>query len=339
MDRTLFVAVMKSGPAHSAREAHPRMTIQNPANDELMEGIVVRAHGKWFTVDVPGSDTVWLATPKGSLKRGRQQSDPVVVGDRVLISDAGDGEARIEQVAERRSVLARPQRGSSVNEQILLANLDQALFVFAVRHPEPHRRMLDRFLVLAEDRGIPAMVGVNKLDLDEMLPGGQLRSRSIFGDYETVYPVFYFSTRTREGVSALRAALQGKVTALAGPSGVGKSSILNAFGAERIREVGEISAATGKGRHTTTSAELIRLDDRTFVADTPGIRSLAMHGVAPERLDRCFREFRPHLGQCYYADCLHLTEPGCAVLDAVAAGDIAMERYASYAALRRGDRD
>lgn len=315
------------------------MTEPSVTTDGLMEGIVVRAHGKWFTVEVPGSDIVWLATPKGTLKRGRQLSDPVVVGDRVLMSDAGDGEARIEHVAERRSVLARPQRGSNVNEQILLANLDQALFVFAVQHPEPHRRMLDRFLVLAEDRGIPAMIGANKLDLDERLPDGELRSRAIFGDYESIYPVFYFSTKSGEGIQELRAAMQGKTTVLTGPSGVGKSSILNALGAERVREVGAISSATGKGRHTTTSAELIRLDDETFVADTPGIRSLAMHGVAPELLDQRFRELQPYLGLCFYADCKHLTEPGCAVLEALDEGKIAPERYESYAALRRGERD
>jgi ribosome biogenesis GTPase len=315
------------------------MTNPSDANNGLMEGIVVRAHGKWFTVEVPGSDTIWLATPKGTLKRGRQLSDPVVVGDRVWISDAGDGEARIEQGAERRTVLVRPQRGSSVNEQILLANLDQALFVFAVRHPDPHRRMLDRFLVLAEDRGLSAMVGVNKLDLDEELPDGKRLARSIFSDYETIYPVHYFSTKTGEGISELRDALHGKTTVLTGPSGVGKSSILNALGAERVREVGAISSATGKGRHTTTSAELIRMDDETFVADTPGIRSLAMHGVDAALLDRCFRELQPYLGRCFYPDCKHLTEPGCAVLEAVSEGAIAPERYESYAALRRGDRD
>ncbi|MCA9859961.1 MAG: ribosome small subunit-dependent GTPase A, partial [Thermomicrobiales bacterium] len=255
------------------------------------------------------------------------------------ITDAGDGEARIEEVAERRSVLVRPQRGSTVNEQILLANLDQALFVFSVTHPVPHRRMLDRFLILAEDRGLPAMVGVNKIDLDQRLPSGELLSRSIFGDYESIYPVFYFSADTGAGIPELRAAMQDKTTVLTGPSGVGKSSILNALGAERVREVGAVSDATGKGRHTTTSAELIRLDGTTYVADTPGIRSLAMHGVASDELDRLFREFQPYLGACYYADCKHLTEPGCAILDAVTDGAIARERYESYAALRRGDRD
>jgi len=315
------------------------VTDADPGQPELMDGIVVRAHGKWFTVDVPASGTVWLATPKGTLKRGRQLSDPVVVGDRVRIIDVGDGEARIEEVAERRTVLTRPQRGSTVNDQILLANLDQALFVFAVRHPEPHRRMLDRFLVLAEDRGLPAMIGVNKIDLDETLPDGELLSRWIFGDYEPVYPVFYFSSRSGAGIPPLRAVMQGTTTVLTGPSGVGKSSILNALGAELTREVGAVSDATGKGRHTTTSAELIPLDSETFVADTPGIRSLAMHGVAPEVLDHRFRELLPYLGRCFYADCKHLTEPGCAVLEAVADGLIVRERYESYAALRRGERE
>lgn len=309
------------------------------AEPALMEGVVVRAHGKWFTVDVPATDSLWLATPKGTLKRGRQRSDPVVVGDRVLISDAGDGEARIEEVRERTSVLARPQRGSATGEQILLANLDQALFVFAVRHPEPHRRMLDRFLVLAEERDLPAMVGVSKIDLDEPLSSGVMRSRAIFGEYESIYPVYYFSARTREGIAPLRAALQDKTTIVAGPSGVGKSSLLNALGVTHRREVGAISTATGKGRHTTTSAELIGLDGRTFVADTPGIRSLAMHGVPDHLLDRRFREFVPYLGRCFYPDCRHLTEPGCAVIEAVDSGAISRERYDSYSALRRGDSD
>jgi len=235
-------------------------------------------------------------------------------------------------------VLTRPQRGSTTSDQILLANLDQALFVFAVRHPDPHRRMLDRFLVLAEDRGIRRSLASTKstwtkrCPMARSSPGGSLVLR---GDL----PVLYFSTKNGEGIPELREALTGKTTVLTGPSGVGKSSILNELGAERFRDVGAISASTGKGRHTTTSAELIRLDDETFVADTPGIRSLAMHGVASDVLDQRFREFRPWLGQCFYPDCKHLTEPGCAVLEAVAEGKIGRERYESYAALRRGDRE
>jgi ribosome biogenesis GTPase len=224
-------------------------------------------------------------------------------------------------------------------EQVILANPDQALFVFAVREPEPHRRMLDRFLILAEAAGLPAMIGVNKIDLDQPSEDGRPLSRVIFGDYEAIYPVFYMSARTGEGIPQLWEALRGKVTVVAGPSGVGKSSLLNALDPTGQRKVGEISPATGKGRHTTTATQLYRIGPDTYVADTPGIRSLAMHGVPVEILDRCFPEFRPYLGTCFYPDCTHLHEPGCAIKEALEAGAISRERYESYAALRRGDTD
>jgi ribosome biogenesis GTPase len=272
----------------------------------------------------------------------RDEADLVAVGDRVWVSDVGEGEGQIEAVEPRSRSLSRLARQTEDTEQIILANPDQALFLFAVRDPAPHRRMLDRFLVLAESRGLPALVGVNKIDLDP--PRGQVApslARALFADYEPVYPVHYLSAADGTGVPALRAALTGRVTAVAGPSGVGKSSLLNALDPSRDRAVGALSAATGKGRHTTIATELHRLpgDPPTFVADTPGIRALALHGVAPDDLDRCFPELRPHLGRCFYPDCTHLHEPGCAVRDAVAAGTIPPARYESYAALRRGDAD
>ena len=139
------------------------------------------------------------------------------------------------------------------------------------------------------------------------------------------------------GIAPLRAALAGRVTAVAGPSGVGKSSLLNLLDPEGRRAIGTISDATGKGRHTTSATQLYRLDETTYVADTPGIRALAIHGVAAEDLAVCFPEFRPYLDACFYADCTHLHEPGCAVREAVEAGQIAALRYESYASLRRGD--
>lgn len=305
-----------------------------------LPGIVVRAYGKFFDVRLRDEPRTLLATVRGNVRRERRRSDLVAVGDRVWVTDVGEGEGQIEAIEPRTRVLARRARLTEDVEQILLANLDQALFLFSVREPEPHLRMLDRFLVMAESRDLPALVGVSKMDLDEPAgPGATPLSEQRFGPYQAVYPVFYLSTVTGQGIEELRAALSGKITAVAGPSGVGKSTLLNVLDPDRERAIGEVSSATGKGRHTTIATELLRLpgEPETFVADTPGIRSLALHGVAPEDLDRHFPELRPYLGQCFYPDCTHLHEPGCAVREAVDEGRIPVPRYESYAVLRRGE--
>jgi ribosome biogenesis GTPase len=303
-----------------------------------MPGIVVRAFGKFFSVQLRDEPRALLSTVKGTVRRERRRTDLVAVGDRVWVSDVGEGEGRIEAVEPRRRVLSRLARRTQDTEQIILANPDQALFLFAIRHPEPHLRMLDRFLILAESRGLPAMIGINKIDRDEGEPGeAEAAARRLFADYESFYPVVYLSVREGRGMDELRERLAGKVTVVAGPSGAGKSSLLNRLDPDRERAVGEISDATGKGRHTTTAAELYRVGPKTFVADTPGIRALAISDVPLNELDDYFPEFRPLLGSCFYADCTHLHEPGCAVRAAVEAGEIPSARYESYASLRRGD--
>jgi ribosome biogenesis GTPase / thiamine phosphate phosphatase len=308
------------------------------APDDAMPGVVVRAYGKFFTVQLPDG-TEMLSTVRGGLKRQRRGTDLVAVGDRVLVTDVGEGEGRIEAVEPRTRALSRLARHTGDVEQVILANPDQALFLFAVRNPDPHPRLLDRFLVMAESRALPALIGVNKMDLDvETAEGGSL-ARSTFGRYERAYPVFYLSAKTGLGLDGLKDALEGKITAVAGPSGVGKSSLLNALDPSRARQVGAISEATGKGRHTTIATTLHRVPGPvpTYLADTPGIRALSLQGVVLAELDRYFPEMRPYLDRCRYADCAHLEEPGCAVREAVEAGGIDGERYASYVSLRRGN--
>ena len=276
-----------------------------------------------------------IATVRGGLKRQRRGTDIVAVGDHVWYRSLPDDEAVIEAVEPRNRTLGRIARHTRDVEQVILANPDQVFFVFAIHQPEPHLRMLDRFIILAELQEIPIHLVVTKMDLDGM--DGSLPARELFGEYAGTYPLHFVSTRTGEGIEGLRQAMAGRISAVAGPSGVGKSSLLNILDPDEERETSTVSTATGKGRHTTVGARLHALGGDTFVADTPGMRALVMAAVDPRQLDWCYREFRPFLGQCFYADCTHDHEPNCAVRAAVEAGEIPVGRYESYLTLRRGD--
>jgi ribosome biogenesis GTPase len=304
--------------------------------DDALAGIVVRAYGLWFDVRLHDEDRILMSTVRGSVKRHKRGTDLVAVGDRVWVRDVGEGEGQIVAIEPRVRSLARLARHTRDVEQVILANPDQALFLFALREPEPHLRMLDRFLVLAESRDLPAIIGINKIDdpEEDLEP-----ARRFLADYATLYPLHFLSAKTGFGLEGLRRDLDGKITVIAGPSGVGKSSLLNRVDPRITQHIGDISDATGKGRHTTTSTVLFEIGPDTFVADTPGIRALALQGVAPEDLPDCYPEFRPYLGHCFYADCTHLHEPGCAVMDARDDGKISRARWESYASLRTGKED
>jgi len=271
------------------------------------------------------------------MKQERKDTDLVAIGDWVTISVASDGTGLIESVAERESVLSRarpsPYERRKVledQEQVLVANPDQVVFVFSIRKPRPSLRKLDRFLVVAEMNELPAVICVNKVDL---VPLGE--AQEMFGPYEKIgYPVLYTSAKTGEGLEALKEALRGKISVLAGSSGVGKSSLLNAIQPGLGLRVREVSEATEKGLHTTRHAELFPLDEGGYVADTPGIRALALFDVEPQELDGYFREMAPLVADCQFSDCSHIHEPGCAVREAVEEGQISEERYNSYLRLR-----
>jgi ribosome biogenesis GTPase len=283
---------------------------------------------------------VLRCTLRGTLKRARRGTDPAAVGDRVRATlttpDTPAGtppEGVIEEILPRGRTLSRLARGTRDVEQVIVANVDQLVAVFAIHHPEPHPRLVDRFLLIAEAQGLEAIVCVNKLDL--AAPGEVER---VFAPQQAAgYPLVATSVKQEIGLDALRARLEGKISAFAGPSGVGKSSLLNAIAPARRERTAEVSQATGKGRHTTTWTTLFRIGPGAFVADTPGIRALRLWGVDLARLDRLYPEFRPYLGACYYADCRHLNEPGCAVRAALDAGAIHPERYASYCSLVMSD--
>ena len=311
---------------------------------QQLNGIVIKAQSGFFTVQTPEGRQL-VAQLRGRLKKERQDTDLVAVGDRVTITELKDGKATINAVAERERALSRlapSARGRggrrwdrqgylSEREQILVANPDEVVFCFACTDPDPRLRMLDRFLVGAEAQAIPAVICANKIDL----VGGVAGGREIFGMYEEIgYPVLYASARTGEGVDALRAQLTGKLSVLAGPSGVGKSTLLNAMQPGLGLEVKKVSQATGKGRHTTVVPELLPLAGGGWVADTPGIRALALFDTDPEDLDAYFPEIAPLVAQCQFSDCTHTVEPDCAVIAAVETGAVHRERYESYVTLR-----
>jgi len=296
---------------------------------------VTRSHGLWHEIVLDDGGDIVIATVRGQLKRQRRGTDIVAVGDRVWVTRLPDDEAVIEYVAPRTRTLGRIARHTRDVEQVIVANPDQVMFVFAIRQPDPHPRMLDRFIILAELQDIPIHIVVTKIDLVD--PPGVQAARDVFADYERSFPVHYVSTVTGEGMADLQEALAGKISAVAGPSGVVKSSLLNVLDPEGRRDIGNVSTATGKGKHTTVGARLHNLGNGTFVADTPGMRAITMVAVPPGKLDWSFRELRPFLGECFYQDCTHVHEPDCAVQDAVARGDIPRSRYESYVSLRTGD--
>ncbi len=297
-----------------------------------LPGLVIRSQSGFFTVQTERGAIV--CSLRGRLKQGPRRGDIVAVGDRVWVTALDSRHGVIERVEERQRALVRlDPRPRGVYQQVILANPDQAVFVFACAQPEPRLRMLDRFLVIAEKQGIPAVIVANKVDLV-----GQERAEALFGLYPPLgYPVVYTSVKTGQGLEALRQHLTGRISALAGPSGAGKSSLLNAIQPGLGLAVREVSAALGKGRHTTTVRQLCPLDGGGYVADTPGLRSLALWDTTPEELDGYFPEIAPLVAQCQFSDCTHIHEPGCAVRAAVADGRVRPERYESYLRLRAGE--
>jgi ribosome biogenesis GTPase len=298
-------------------------------NEVQTQGLIIKAQSGFFTVET-GEGFV-ICQLRGKLKQGRATGDIAALGDRVQITILTDGSGAIEKVEERRREIIRlDPRPQGMYRQILLANADQAVFVFACANPNPRLRMLDRFLVITEKQRIPAVIVANKTDLVE-------NAKELFSMYESLgYRVIYTSTKTRMGLDDLKSQLTGKISALAGPSGVGKSSLLNAIQPGLGLAVNEISMALNRGRHTTVTRQLFALEGGGYVADTPGWKSLALWDTEPEEMDAYFPELRDLVPHCQFSDCTHKHEPGCAVLKALKEGTIRPERYDSYLRLRAG---
>ena len=297
-----------------------------------MRGLVIRSQSGFYNVETEQGNLVCRL--RGRLKKGPRDGDIVAMGDWVEVTRLEEGRGVIETVQPRQRMFSRlaptPQ---GEYQQILIANPDQVMIVFACAEPEPRLGMLDRFLVIAEKQSVPALITANKVDLV-----GKDRAADLFSRYEPLgYDVLYTSALTGQGLEDIRARLADKITLLTGPSGAGKSSLMNAIQPGLGLRVRQVSRATSKGRHTTVVREMFPLAGGGYVADTPGLKALALWDIQPEELDGYFPELRRLVADCQFSDCTHMHEPGCAVIEAVEAGDIHPERYESYRRMRFGE--
>jgi len=280
----------------------------------MPEGTIIKGIGGFYYVKTDSGIVECRARGKF-----RKSTDTPLVGDNVIIqlSENDHTKGSIEKILPRTIQLVRPA----------VANVNQLLVVFALHSPEPNLLLADKFLVAAESKGLDVVLCINKIDLDE----DRNRFKELYNIYKIAgYKVIGTSCKTMEGIEELREALRNKITAFAGPSGVGKSSLLNAIDQRFSLQTGEISKKIERGRHTTRHVELLELDGGGFVVDTPGFSTFELMDISASKLQYYFREFEPYIPYCRFSSCSHTSEPGCAVIEALNNGAICTSRYENY---------
>jgi ribosome biogenesis GTPase / thiamine phosphate phosphatase len=273
---------------------------------------------------------------RGLLQGHRDQRNLIAVGDQVALTvdEGNEAVGVLQEVLPRHSKISRIGSLKPVREHVIAANVDQLLALQAVTQPQFNARSLDRFLTLGEVGGISCAVCLNKLDLtDAEYCEKLLKPYRVIG-----YSVFTTSAITGDGVDEVADFLRGKTTILLGPSGAGKSTLLNGLMPGLDLRTKEVSTSSGRGVHTTTRVDYLPLPDGGVVLDTPGLRSI-QPWIEPSRLATMFPEMRDSLGQCRFRDCMHITEPGCAIREKLETGEINADRYESYRRLFQGLKD
>lgn len=297
---------------------------------QCLPGRVLSVHGLSSHVQLDDGRAVRCAV-RGLLKSlSTDQRHVVAAGDRVLVRMANEQEGMIERIEPRRGILSRTSRG---RRHVIVTNVDRVLIVGSAAEPALKPHLIDRMLVTAEQAGVRPIVCINKIDL--VRPADLQPLVGVYG--QLGYRVLLVSAETGAGVEILRRLIVGRQSVIAGQSGVGKSSLLNALEPGLALRVRSVSEENQKGRHTTTAAQLIPLSAGGYVVDTPGIRQFELWDIIPEELAGLFRELRPYANRCRFPDCTHQHEADCAVKDAVADGRLDARRYESYSQMFRGD--
>jgi ribosome biogenesis GTPase len=313
-------------------EAHSGEQADMPAADlsSCLCGRVLRVHGLQSLVQTDDGRQFRCAVRRLLRSLVTDERNIVATGDRVWFRPAPNNEGLIERVEPRHGLLTRASRG---REHVLVANVDQVVIVLSLLEPNLKPHLIDRYLASAEQGGIAPIICLNKVDLAD---SGDYQS--LVGYYsQLAIPTLLTSARTGAGIDQLRAYLPGRQTVFSGQSGVGKSSLLNAIQPGLALRVREVSDATQKGRHTTTTAELLALAGGGWVVDTPGIRQFQLWDIIPEEVEGFFPEFRPYVPLCAFPDCTHTHEQRCAIKRAVRLRQISARRYTSYLGLFAGE--
>ncbi len=294
-----------------------------------MHGIVIKNTGYFYEVRTDDGRVVECKVKGNFRLRGIRSTNPVAVGDGVTIQETGGEKAFITEIDERRNYIVRKASNLSKQSHILAANLDLAVLVVTVARPKTTTTFVDRFLASAEAYRVPVVLAFNKTD--SLSEEERAEADELMQLYRSVgYESYAISALTGDGVEELKATLQGKVTLLSGHSGVGKSTLLNLLVPDAHVRTAEISEVHGTGMHTTTFSELYELPGGGSLIDIPGIKGFGTFNMEPEEVSHYFKDIFKQAEHCRFSNCTHTREPGCAVLEAVEKGELALSRYASY---------